>query len=98
VSPKAELNSIIKDLDMLCKKCNREIQSKNFSRVFIYVSEFNNLLTKVNQLIPDLVSDIEPIKRSNPDVYFSADDEERLSVVSKVDYAATKLLQKLRTI
>ncbi len=92
---RSELRIIISYLDMLCKKCNREIQSERFSRAFILMNEFNKILKRTNQLGSDLVGDIEPIERSNPNEYFSADNEERLRVMSKIVYDATKLRQKL---
>ena len=95
---RSELRIIINYLDILCKKCSREIQSESFSRAFLLMNEFNKILKRTNQLGSDLVGNIEPIKRSNPDEYFSADNEERLRVMSKIIHDATKLRQKLDSI
>ncbi len=91
-----ELDSLINDLHLLTEKCNRDIQIKNLTRAYVYMNDYNSLLEKANALGPDVHIDLHPISRSILGILADTGDE-LLRIMSKVDYSATRLLQKLES-
>jgi uncharacterized protein (TIGR02391 family) len=89
------LIELVNTLEILQQKCNRDIQIKNKTRVFPYMREYNSNLEAIKELYPNIGDEFQPIKENFFGLMVDTEDE-RLRIMTKVDFMSTKLLVALR--
>jgi len=88
------LNYLIRNLELLEEKCDRDIKIKNFSNVYTYMREYNSLLVAIKEEFANLSSYFKPVNIEMPfmDRFFGDQNEWYLAKLSKVDHYASRLL------
>lgn len=91
---KEQINYLVRNLEILEEKCNRDIQIKNFSNVYTYMGEYNSFLEIIKEEIPDLSDYFRPIdnKMNFMDRWFRDRNIWYLAKLTKVDHYASQLL------